>query len=47
MLLDQLNSINRVESGADQKIGAESRRRYDDLLKEMKEIESMLTAVAR
>jgi hypothetical protein len=25
MLLDQLNSINRVEAGADQKIGAESR----------------------
>jgi hypothetical protein len=42
MLLDQLNSINRAESGADQKIGAESRRRYDDLVKELKAIEAEL-----
>ena len=42
MLLDQLNSISRVESGADQKIGAESRRRYDDLLKELRAIQQEL-----
>jgi photosystem II stability/assembly factor-like uncharacterized protein len=42
MLLDQLNSINRVESGADQKIGTESRRRYDDLLKELRAIQAEL-----
>ena len=42
MLLDQLNSINRVESGADQKVGAESRRRYDDLVKELQAIQEAL-----
>ncbi|HJR58938.1 MAG TPA: hypothetical protein VJ813_06070 [Vicinamibacterales bacterium] len=42
MLLDQLNSINRVEAGADQKIGAESRRRYEDLVKELKAIQGQL-----
>jgi hypothetical protein len=42
MLLDQLNSINRVEAGADQKVGAESRRRYDDLVKELKSIQGEL-----
>jgi len=42
MLLDQLNSISRAESGADQKIGAESRRRYEDLLKELKAIQAEL-----
>ena len=46
MLLDQFNSISRVESGADQKIGAESRRRYEDLVKEMKAIEGELEKVA-
>jgi hypothetical protein len=42
MLLDQLNSINRVEAGADQKVGTESRRRYDDLIKELKSIQGEL-----
>ena len=42
MLLDQLNSISRVESGADQKIGMESRRRYEDLVKELKAIQAEL-----
>jgi hypothetical protein len=42
MLIDQLSSINRVESGADQKVGMESRRRFDDLLKELKAIQSEL-----
>jgi hypothetical protein len=40
MLLDQLNSINRVESGADQKVGNESRKRFADLVKELKAIQS-------
>jgi hypothetical protein len=47
MLLDQLNSINRVESGADQKVGIESRKRYDDLVKELKDIEAILAAVTK
>jgi hypothetical protein len=47
MLLDQLNSINRVESAADQKVGMESRRRYDDLVKELKDIEGTLAAVSK
>ena len=42
MLLDQFNSISRVESGADQKIGAESRRRYEDLVKELRSIQAEL-----
>jgi hypothetical protein len=42
MLLDQLNSINRVESGADQKVGTESRLRYEDLVKELKAVQSEL-----
>jgi hypothetical protein len=37
-----LNRINRVESGADQKIGMESRRRYDDLVKELRAIQAEL-----
>jgi photosystem II stability/assembly factor-like uncharacterized protein len=43
MLLDQFGSISRVESGADQKIGAESRRRYEDLVTELKAIQAELT----
>ena len=42
MLIDQLSSINRVEGGADQKVGTESRRRLDDLVKELKSIQSEL-----
>ena len=42
MLLDQLNSIAGAEGGADQKVGAESRRRFDDLVKEMKAIDGEL-----
>ena len=45
MLLDQLNSINRVESGADQKVGTESRRRYDDLVKELEAIQAELAKI--
>ena len=40
MLIDQLGNIARAEGGADQKVGAESRRRLDDLLAEMKAIEA-------
>jgi photosystem II stability/assembly factor-like uncharacterized protein len=42
MLLEQLNRVNAVESGADQKVGAESRRRFDDLVKELKAIQAAL-----
>jgi photosystem II stability/assembly factor-like uncharacterized protein len=42
MLLDQLNSINRVEAGADQKVGTESRERYEDLVKELQAIQAEL-----
>jgi hypothetical protein len=42
MLIDQLGNIGRAENGADQKVGAESRRRLDDLLKEMKAIDAEL-----
>ncbi|HVL66708.1 MAG TPA: hypothetical protein VM364_05545 [Vicinamibacterales bacterium] len=45
MLLDQLNSINRAESGADQKIGTEARRRYEDLVKELRAIQAELAAL--
>ncbi len=45
MLIDQLNSINRVESGADQKVGMESRRRLADLVKELKSIQSELGGI--
>ena len=45
MLIDQLANIARAEGGADQKIGAESRRRLDDLLAEMKAIEAELKKV--
>ena len=45
MLADQLANIARAEGGADQKIGAESRRRYDDLMKEMKAIEAELRRI--
>jgi photosystem II stability/assembly factor-like uncharacterized protein len=45
MLIDQLGNLARAEGGADQKVGAESRRRLDDLLSEMKAIEAELRKV--
>jgi hypothetical protein len=42
MLIDQLSNISRAESGADQKIGNESRRRLDDLIKELKSLQAEL-----
>ncbi len=42
MLLDQLNNIVSVEGGADQKVGNESRKRFDDLKKELKAIDGEL-----
>jgi hypothetical protein len=45
MLIDQLGNIARAEGGADQKVGAESRRRLDDLLGEMRAIEAELKKV--
>jgi hypothetical protein len=47
MLIDQLSNIVRAEGAADQKVGAESRRRLDDLVKQMKAIEAQLRAIAR
>jgi photosystem II stability/assembly factor-like uncharacterized protein len=45
MLIDQLTNIMRAEGNADQKVGAESRRRLDDLLREMKAIEQELASI--
>ena len=45
MLIDQLSSIMRAEGGADQKVGAESRRRLDDLARELKAIEAALDEI--
>jgi hypothetical protein len=47
MLIDQLGNIVRAEGGADQKVGAESRRRLQDLLAEMKAIQAELAAANR
>jgi photosystem II stability/assembly factor-like uncharacterized protein len=46
MLIDQLGNIVRAEGGADQKVGAESRKRFEDLLAEMKAIEAELAELA-
>jgi hypothetical protein len=46
MLIDQLANIVRAEGGADQKVGAESPRRFDDLLAEMKDVETELEKIA-
>jgi hypothetical protein len=40
MLIDQLSNIVRAEGGADQKVGQEARRRFDDLVKELKAIQA-------
>jgi hypothetical protein len=40
MLIDQLSNISRAEGGADQKIGAEARRRLDDLQQELKALQA-------
>ena len=40
MLIDQLSNIARAEGGADQKVGAESRKRFDDLMKELKALQA-------
>ena len=45
MLIDQLANIARAEGGADQKVGAESRRRLDDLVEEMKSVEAELQKI--
>jgi photosystem II stability/assembly factor-like uncharacterized protein len=39
MLIDQLSNIVRAEGGGDQKVGEEARKRFADLLKELKAIE--------
>jgi photosystem II stability/assembly factor-like uncharacterized protein len=45
MLIDQLGNIVRAEGGADQKVGAESRKRFEDLLADMKAIEAELSKI--
>jgi photosystem II stability/assembly factor-like uncharacterized protein len=45
MLIDQFSNIMSAEGAADQKIGSESRKRFDDLVKEMKAIEAELQKV--
>jgi photosystem II stability/assembly factor-like uncharacterized protein len=40
MLIEQLSNVSRAESGADQKIGTESRKRLDDLLQELKSLQA-------
>jgi photosystem II stability/assembly factor-like uncharacterized protein len=46
MLIDQLSNIVRAEGGADQKVGSESRRRFDELLRELKAVEADLKRIA-
>jgi photosystem II stability/assembly factor-like uncharacterized protein len=46
MLIDQLSNIVRAEGNADQKVGAESRRRLDDLVKQMQAIDAELRTIA-
>ena len=46
MLIDQLGNITRAEGGADQKVGAESRKRLEDLLGELKALETELRGLA-
>jgi photosystem II stability/assembly factor-like uncharacterized protein len=40
MLIDQLSNISRAEGGADQKIGSEARKRFDDLMQELKALQA-------
>jgi hypothetical protein len=47
MLIDQLSNIARAEGGADQKIGNEARKRFDDLLKELTAVEAEFDKVGR
>jgi len=47
MLIDQLSNVVRAESGADQKVGADARKRFDDLVRELKALESALARTAR
>jgi hypothetical protein len=46
-MLDQFSNIIRAEGGADQKIGAEARARFDDLVAEMKAIRGELGKIGR
>jgi photosystem II stability/assembly factor-like uncharacterized protein len=40
MLIDQLQNVQRMVGGADQKVGQEAIRRFDDLMRELKAIEA-------
>ena len=46
MLIDQFANIIRAEGNADQKVGTESRRRFGDLVKEMKAIDAELRTIS-
>jgi photosystem II stability/assembly factor-like uncharacterized protein len=47
MLIEQLSNIIRAEGGADQKVGTESRRRLEDLVTELRELEAAARTAAR
>jgi photosystem II stability/assembly factor-like uncharacterized protein len=47
MLIDQLSNISRAEGGADQKIGNESRKRLDDLTKELQALQAEFKKIAQ
>ena len=40
MLIEQLQNIQRMVGGADQKVGPEAVRRFDDVMKELRSIEA-------
>jgi hypothetical protein len=40
MLIEQFQNIQRMVGGADQKVGQEAIRRFDDLMQELKAIEA-------
>ena len=40
MLIDQLQNVQRMIGGADQKVGQEAIRRFEDLVKELRDLES-------
>jgi photosystem II stability/assembly factor-like uncharacterized protein len=47
MLIDQLSNIVRAEGGADQQVGTEGRRRFEELTRELKSIQTEAATLAR
>jgi hypothetical protein len=47
MLIDQLGNLARAEGRADQKVGAESRRRFADLQQELRAVEAHLSGLGQ